>query len=262
MPRRKIASRIAVLIGWCLAGGATSMHFASAQDEGGPTLVQRSDEAVEQAFQGEEFWWKRTSPVDDPDLPWLPAILQWIGDGVGRILGAIGRFISTLLESLLGGFGAGEARDFRIVAWLVAALGVAFLLWRSRHLWQIWLSRDRTPQPIGPTANQQSLPEAAALLDQARNAFGSGKYRDAVRFSFLALLAALQQRHLLRYDPSRTNREYYHDLVGNPEVAQLFLEAARPFERAWYGQRDVDRAEAEEVLAVCRGAVEREGGLT
>jgi hypothetical protein len=59
----------------------------------------------------------------------------------------------------------------------------------------------------------------------------------------------------LRYDSSRTNREYLLDLRGAPDLAAVFRQAARPYERAWYGQLPVSGVEAEQILGMCRQLV-------
>ena len=107
----------------------------------------------------------------------------------------------------------------------------------------------------------EELPEASFLFQAALRAFAGSNYADAIRLGLLALIARLQQEGLLRYDPARTNREYYTDLRPQPGLADLFVEVARPYERVWYGRAAADHGDAEAVLRRCEAVVNREGPL-
>jgi Domain of unknown function (DUF4129) len=65
-------------------------------------------------------------------------------------------------------------------------------------------------------------------------------------------LAWLQDRGQLKYDSSRSNREYQQDLRRWPESATVFGAVAAPFERCWYGGRNLDDQQVQEVIARCR----------
>jgi hypothetical protein len=211
-----------------------------------------------EVYSGSDFWWKRTQEIEGSKLD--PSWWSWIKDVIQWVIKAIQKFLSAL-RSLFAFDGSGST--VQTLFWIGIALVAAWACWRLvPRLWRWWQTR----QPVSLAADRlpdlEELPEARLLLEQASAALRDGKYADALRYTFLATLAWLQARGALRYDPSRTNREYQHDLHKEPGLANVFGEVARPFERAWYGAYPAERHEAERVLALCRGLVspQRETG--
>ena len=51
-----------------------------------------------------------------------------------------------------------------------------------------------------------------------------------------------EERQLLRYDRSKTNREYLRSVAGHPELADVLKEVVDVFDRVWYGYQSLDRA--------------------
>ncbi|MBN1977047.1 MAG: DUF4129 domain-containing protein [Anaerolineae bacterium] len=81
---------------------------------------------------------------------------------------------------------------------------------------------------------------AAAALKRAQALSAGGDYRTAVRYLYLSTLLLLEERGLLRYDRSMTNREYLRSLAHKPELAAIFRDVTEIFDRAWYGYRQLD----------------------
>jgi hypothetical protein len=140
-----------------------------------------------------------------------------------------------------------------IIMSLILIAPILWLTWKLQPLLWQWLSSGsaRMPAVHGVEPVHEELPEARLLLDQASALIEKGKYREAIRTAFLALLACLQNRGALRYDRSRTNREYLADLAASPELAAIFRSAARPYERAWYGCLPVTGDDADRMVGIC-----------
>lgn len=273
------------MTGWALSGAlflvlslmGSLPDSAIARDSQGPAGAARSAEdsqdevvrAMEHAYAGSEFWWKRQQQVE---TPWYS--MKLLGDLIIKFFKFLGSIIGPVIElgfyflrdiwyalrNLLGFLPALGMESGTIALSLLLIALIGWVIWKVHPLvWQ-WLksaevpARERQPQ----VAAQEELPEARLLLNQAAEMMQQGKYREAMRFAFLALLACLQNRGLLRYDRSRTNREYLSDLREVPHLAVIFREATRPYERAWYGQAPVTNAETEYVLGVCRQLVAQE----
>ncbi len=112
----------------------------------------------------------------------------------------------------------------------------------------------RTPKP--PTVSgadnpspdsdaRQVLEESpAALWRQADTLAGEGRFREAVRVLYLAVLALLHRRHFIRFEPTRTNGEYVRQVrlseQAPPELHEPFQRLTNLFETAWYGERLCD----------------------
>jgi hypothetical protein len=50
----------------------------------------------------------------------------------------------------------------------------------------------------------------------------------------------LDEQGLLRYDRSRTNREYLRSISSKPELANPLRDVIDVFDRVWYGFESVD----------------------
>ena len=260
-----IATRLLTVVPGCatvlfLAFAAPLKPSAgSVPDKAAAGLRDRSNEVVREVFRADEFWWKRTQSVDNPDLPWLVRAFRWIGDSISRVLDWVKEFLRWLWEWLdLPETGA--AADLSWIVWLLLVVAVVWAVWKWRRIIVQWFVREPVSAPAERQASQETLPDAVVLITRASDALRRGDYAGAVRFAFLALLAWLQNQGVVRYDPSRTNREYYRDLRDSPALARAFLEAATPFERVWYGKRPVDGQEADRVISACRQVIEQQKG--
>jgi hypothetical protein len=101
-----------------------------------------------------------------------------------------------------------------------------------------------TPDEIGPQLYEQP---AAALWKQAEGMARDGRFLEAVRLLYLAVLSALHQRQLVRCEPTRTNGEYVRQVRLAPEAPPglhaPFEELTALFELKWYGERACDGAD-------------------
>lgn len=84
---------------------------------------------------------------------------------------------------------------------------------------------------------------ASAALERAQTLSTGGDYRTAMRYLYLSLLLLLDEREILRYDHTLTNREYARSLTRFPQFAATFSRVVDIFDRAWYGHHDLDADE-------------------
>ena len=167
----------------------------------------------------------------------------------------------------LGGSAKGDWSKGVPFLWTIVAALALFVAWRV----VVSFRRQPVVRPApGGQASVNILPQADQLLEQSRIALAQGDHRAAVRLALLSLLAWLQDRGQLKYDSSRSNREYQQDLRRWPESATVFGAVAAPFERCWYGGRNLDDLQVQEVIALlpesfpgCEGfRMSRVAGLT
>lgn len=165
-----------------------------------------------------------------PQFQWPqqgPSLLRQIWD---RLL----RFLFNLLPEAVTG-----ARPLRA---LLAGLGIllllAVLLYAGRALLAAFSPSDeRQSEPAG-----QAEVTADKALNEAEALSKVGDYRMAVRYLYLSALLILDEHGLVRYDRTRTNREYLRTLSDRPELASTLREVVHVFDRVWYGFRAVDHA--------------------
>ncbi len=210
-------------------------------------------EAAREVFQDPEFWWKRTEKVE-VELPWYQKIFQALWDLFVEILKRVWEWLVWLFSKLFS-FASGDWSAGTPLVWLAACVCIAWALWKLYPVLRQWLRGDGASAAAQQPLPFHELPQAELLFAQASEACRAGRYAEAIRLTLLAFIARLQQDGLLRYDPTRTNREYQIDLRPRPDLAALFGDIARPFERVWYGQQSATPGEAERVLEWCRPIV-------
>lgn len=191
---------------------------------------------------------------DPPGRPWIE-----------RALDAVGRWLEGLLERLSAPAAAGSnAASWVILVGLVAGLAAALVLLAQRAR-----RRGRRPRrrkaTVAATVTEWARPRSAAdLAAEADELAAGGRWREALRARYQALVAALAARHVLDDRPSVTTGEHRARVaVGVPPAAPPFADAAELFDRAWYGDQPTGPAEDEAFRslagAVLAEAPDREG---
>lgn len=101
---------------------------------------------------------------------------------------------------------------------------------------------------------------AELALQRAQELSSGGDYRTAVRYLYLSSLLLLEERGLLRYDRSLTNREYLRTVAHRPELAAILREVIDVFDRVWYGFQTLEASEYEAyALRVAQLKQQKEG---
>lgn len=98
-----------------------------------------------------------------------------------------------------------------------------------------------TAAPASPHAADEDL-SAEAALQKAQALSGAGDYRTAVRYLYLSALLLLEERGLLRYNRSLTNREYLRSVSHLPELSAILRDVVDVFDRVWYGYQPLDES--------------------
>ena len=213
--------------------------------------------AARDVFQDQDFWWKRIEPRP-VSTSWLDSILAAALDLFDRVLHAIWELLAKILRSLFSIF-TGASSGGTVAVWLIVAALLAWSIWRLGPVIVRWL-RGSAPAPSRQGGvTWQTLAEASDLFEQAGQAFRDGMHAEAIRLALLALIARLEKQGLLRYDTTRTNREYQVELRHRSELAACFGQLARIYERVWYGRVPAGRAEAEQAISLCGSVINREG---
>jgi hypothetical protein len=104
------------------------------------------------------------------------------------------------------------------------------------------LSRNlvREAELAAENGDGDALLTSQGALQRAQTLSGQGDYRNAVRYLYLSSLLTLDEQGLLRYDRSRTNREYVRSISAKPQLANPLRNVIDVFDRVWYGFEAVD----------------------
>lgn len=146
-----------------------------------------------------------------------------------------------------------QASLYALVAVILAA--AAYLFWRSRKT----KTATAASLPIAPALDLTAAEISPALLEEdgwlalAREFIAKNEPLMALRAYYLAALAFLATKELVRPNAAKSNREYHTELArrsrSTPELAPVFARNVLLFERCWYGGRTVQRESLDEFLA-------------
>ena len=174
-------------------------------------------EPLRQILRRPEFQWK-----EGQQIGWLADLYDWLLNLLDRILFGIANVVY-------------QASDLLKIAAVLLFLFALFFIARG-------LSRSLAQEAELGTeegANDETLTSTGALK-RAETLSMQGDYRNAVRYLYLSSLLVLDEQGLLRYDRSRTNREYLRSVSSKPELAKPLRDVIDVFDRVWYGFEDVD----------------------
>ena len=79
-----------------------------------------------------------------------------------------------------------------------------------------------------------------AALAHAETAEASNDFRSALRFLYLSAILHLQERGILPYDKSLTNREYLYQMQEDIDLQATLGPAVTVFDEVWYGHKPCD----------------------
>ncbi len=125
-----------------------------------------------------------------------------------------------------------------VITGTAAVLMIVVLLYMARGLFLDFAPETR----LADAAAVDEILTAESALKRAHTFSAAGDYRTAVRYLYLSALLVLDERGLLRYDRSLTNREYLKTVAHLPEVAPILAEVVDVFDRVWYGYQPLDAA--------------------
>lgn len=124
--------------------------------------------------------------------------------------------------------------------WMIAGIGLLLLLgmliYLLRGLRGSWTREAQINDADDPEAHLT----ANTALQQATILARGGDYRTAVRYLYLSSLLWLDERGMLRYDRTLTNREYLERLSDNAELRLWLVPIVDTFDRVWYGHMALD----------------------
>jgi len=166
---------------------------------------------------------------------------QWGGGGqavempawIQKIFDAISKLMDRLAFGVQNGVYYGRVP-------IIIALVLLFifsLFFISRNLSR---SLVREAELAAENGDGDARLTSKGAMQRAQNLSSQGDYRNAVRYLYLSSLLILDEQGLMRYDRSRTNREYLRSVAGKPRLAKPLGDVIDVFDKVWYGFESVD----------------------
>lgn len=234
-------------------------HAAEPAPIAAPADASELNRRIDEVLERREYTWRTPREKVPHEKGWLDEWLHKAGDmirGWGKAIAKpLQRFIKWLVEKLMG-----EPTDFngaskpwgaaaRISLWAAFAASLAIIVWGLLRA----LRKKQTPVvaaeaiPAIPDLTKDDiaadeLPEDG-WLQLARDHAARGDFALAMRAMWLACLAHLGHRELLRIARHKSNRDYDLELRrrarSREELLVAFRENLTSFESSWYGRHEV-----------------------
>ena len=102
---------------------------------------------------------------------------------------------------------------------------------------QIRLNLIGEAQQEGTETELEHVETERAALARAETAEAASDFRGALRFLYLSAILHLQERGVLPYDKSLTNREYLHQAQADTQLYTALGPAITVFDEVWYGHK-------------------------
>jgi hypothetical protein len=170
-----------------------------------------------------EFQWQTSRPswLD----AWWERLRLWLFNLLERLFGGRELAVEVPMADTL----------FVILGILGVALIFAFVL---RNM-----LRSMAAEVAIPSAGlaDEELMTSEKAYETARTFSSQEDYRLAVRYLYLSALLHLEERGLLRYDRTRTNREFLRLLHNQQDLFANLRAVVEVFDQVWYGFQPMDK---------------------
>ena len=165
-----------------------------------------------------------------PEFQWAEPALNPINEWLQKIWDVVNRW----LNDLLGDFAQYIPSN---TTWLMVILLVAIVFFVFRTLFVDFI---KEAQLNGEESGENEPLTSEAAFNKAQSLSRGGDYRSAVRYLYLSSLLLMDERGVLRYDRSKTNREYLRSVANSPELAKPLEEVIEVFDNVWYGYHSLE----------------------
>ena len=215
------------------------------------------DRAIDQVIHQRQYTWRlprQHAPEAESQknifVRFTEGTWRAIRRGFRRLIKWIGEWLDELFRRREGEGGRSPAGALRVgMYFLLAAMavGLGFLLIRA--LRQRTASQAAVAVAVAAPLDLSAENLVADQLPEegwrglAKDWIARNDFRMALRALYLASLAYLGERQLIRIHRGKSNRDYHRELDrrarSTPELAAVFGQNLAVFESSWYGRKEV-----------------------
>lgn len=247
------------------------------------------DQVGEQVMNGNEFRSVRRTvleklPESDVDKGFLGGALEWVGEKIGDLFGAIGNFFRWLFSGFSGSgstrapvqpanspwgsfdwnFGLGGLANVFVIV-VIAVIVLLLIVITAMIVKSIDAkkrNRDGLLSDSEDILSDVTAPPgelaASTYESRAQQLASAGNYRGAIRELLLGSMSWIERAGLIRYRKGLTNRDYLRSVWRRTEKREGYLTTASQFELVYFGRRSATVEMFESCLASFQGAFHEE----
>ncbi len=183
-------------------------------------------------------------PLEDTSLSgrirqWFAKVKSWLRNAWRDVVD----WIRDLWPDSRGSSPSGQSGTMPMVTILIIivvlalSIGVYFVLRRSRT--KSLPGKNAVSVALPPARDDDPLSRSDNEWERyAQELASAGRYREAIRAWFHAVLVTLYGAGILHYRKGRTNWEYVYSLSPQMPWRQRLIDVTQRFEKEWYGQVD------------------------
>ena len=246
----------------------TFLSFSGQAQESGPAEATEEaslETSIENVLQQKQYQWRlsrqKVGDTENEEQSWLTKVLSDLADSVERIARRIGKAVEELLDKIFDTDRSTERKKNTTLSAAAVSMVAKILMVALVGVLLIWLIMILAKRAGGSRPDNLDASVAGGPIDLesenivasqlpedewmrlAREQIQKGENRLAVRALFLASLAHLGERGLIRVARFKSNRDYTRELDlkahSHPELRTAFDENVGLFERAWYGLHQI-----------------------
>jgi hypothetical protein len=243
------------------------------------------DQVGDQVMGGNEFRSVRRRvleqlPEVDIDKGFLGTALEWAGERIGDVFGAIGNFFEWLFSGLRsprgttrpppaqnssgGGFGFLGITDLLTTLAIIAIIAILIVIIAMvvKSIDAKKQKRESLLSDLSDVLSDVVTPPgdlaASTYESRAINLAAAGDHRAAIRELLLGSMSWIERAGLIRYRKGLTNRDYLRCVWRRQDKRNAFLTTATQFEYVFFGRRNPTAEMFEQCLTSFRGAFREE----
>jgi len=163
-----------------------------------------------------------------PEFQWKETASNPVSDWIQKILDSIDLWLNRILNATF------DIAGSDVTAILMAIILAVILFFVLRTLFTDFMSESK----LSADSDEEPLTSESAFA-KAQQLSRGGDYRAAVRYLYLSPLLILDERGIMRYDRSKTNREYLRSVSNSPELSRPLGEVIDVFDNVWYGHHSL-----------------------
>jgi len=164
-----------------------------------------------------------------PEFQWAEAAPNPSADWLQKLFAEISRWLNKFLGVTF------DVANSDVIPFVMAVSLAVVFIFIFRTLFSDFLNEAQLKE----NGEEEPLTSEAALA-KAQQLSRGGDYRAAVRYLYLSTLLILDERGVMRYDRSKTNREYLRSVSNSPELSQPLGEVIEVFDNVWYGNHSLE----------------------
>jgi hypothetical protein len=141
----------------------------------------------------------------------------------------------------------------KIIFFGIAILALVFVIWKIVQA-QMKLKNPKVRKKMEFIDDVVEDIHETDLDRFLREALASDNYKMAIRIYYLMIIKELADKKLIAWKKDKTNNIYVREM-RTTEYYQNFREITRNFERAWFGEKEVEQADFQKLQPQFQGFV-------